>query len=162
MVQCVDELNLKENQIRFCEAGAISTRLLRRREFEDMDLKDLQVKCRLARYWYHNHPDVDHNVSAGDEWRDAQIKRVDKHSGQVQLVVRIGQKDYLWWVHLDSFDEVRPCEREELRLPDDMDSDDDHFPFVPPPPPTARANAAALAGVGPRAALSMYRTHPWP
>ena len=101
-----------------------------------MDLKDLRVKCRLARYWYHNHPDVD---PAGDEWRDAQIKRVDKHSGQVQLVVRIGQKDYLWWVHLDSFDEVRPCdEQEELRLPPDMESDDD-FQFPPPPPPTARA-----------------------
>jgi len=135
-----------ENQIRFCVAGAVSTRLLHRREFVDMELKDLHVKCRLARYWYHNHPDVD---PAGDEWRDAQIKREDKHSGQVQLVVRIGTKDYLWWVHLDSVDEVRPCEDhgESRMLPELEDVDEDDFEIAfppPPPPPTARAGRFSL------------------
>ena len=66
----------------------------------------MKIKCRLARYWYRNHPNVD--IGRCKEWRNATIKRVDKHSGQVQLVVRIAQKDYLWWCHLDSFDEVKP------------------------------------------------------
>lgn len=121
------DVSSKENQIRFCDAGAISTRTLNRTEFFDVELKDLRVKCRLARYWYQNHPDVD---PAGDEWRDAQIKRVDKHSGQVQLVVRIGNKDYLWWVHLDSIHEVKPCEDsqgERMGMDDDDSEDDDDF-----------------------------------
>ena len=101
----------KYNQIRFCQAGTISTRQVHRREFRNKnskDLKDNVVKCRLAKYWYKNHPDVDQ--SSYKEWRIASIKRVDKHSGQVQLVVRIGQKDYLWWCHLDNADEIQPFE----------------------------------------------------
>jgi len=140
------DVSSKDNQIRFCCAGAISTRRLHRAEFRGLDLKDLHVKCRLARYWYHNHPDVDPD---GREWRSAQIKRVDKHSGQVQLVVRIGEKDYLWWVHLDSVDEVKPSRAQpfEPGLPEMADMQHFHIPFPPPPPPPPPPGQFAVPSV---------------
>ena len=96
----------KCNHIRFCRAGTISTRRIYRSEFrEQSDLRNVSVQCRLARYWFESHPNVE--CSDYNLWRAATIKRVDKHSGQCQLVVRIGSKDYLWWTHLDSKQEVR-------------------------------------------------------
>eukprot|EP01083_Nonionella_stella_P166374 556085_1 len=103
-------------QIRFCSAGSISTRQIHRVAFakksRDAELKNMMVRCRLALYWYRNHPNVsDYDIN---EWREATIKRVDKHSGQVQLVVRIEHKDYLWWVHLDCVDEVQTYDANNL------------------------------------------------
>merc|ERR1712173_484992 len=81
-----------------------------------------------AKYWYKNHPDVD--LSSYKDWRIANIKRVDKHSGQVQLVVRIGQKDYLWWCHLDNADEIQPFEvNGAYRNHDSSTSPVDRFEF---------------------------------
>ena len=100
-------IDRKCNHIRFCAAGTISTRRIHRKEFLGKELKEMQVRCRLARYWFQSHPNVDCDADA-NEWRVASIKRVDKHSGQCQLVMHIQNKDYLWWTHLDSVQEVQP------------------------------------------------------
>ena len=41
-------------------------------------------------------------------WRFGQIRRVDKYSGQVQVVYKEGGSEYLYWVHLNNPEEAAP------------------------------------------------------
>ena len=95
------------------------------------------VQCRLAPYWYQNHHSS-LSLIADDiyykEWRRATIKIVDKHSGQCQLCVRVGGRDYLWWCHLDNIDELKPCNYNddsfEFGIDQHNESNNTYFPFT--------------------------------
>ena len=41
-----------------------------------------------------------------DEWLTGEIRRKDKHSGQVQVVYDKAEKNYLYWAHLDDDNEI--------------------------------------------------------
>ena len=56
------------------------------------------------------------------------------HSGQCQLCVHVGDRDYLWWCHLDNIDELKPCNYNddsfEFGIDQHNESNNTYFPFT--------------------------------
>jgi hypothetical protein len=67
-------------------------------------------------------------------WRFGQIRRVDKYSGQVQVVYKEAGAEYLYWVHLNNPEEAAPfMTKAEESLRAAKRKKDELDPDAPPP-----------------------------
>eukprot|EP01084_Bolivina_argentea_P137726 242555_1 len=92
--------DFKTETYRFAKAGSISKRPSHRlMNLKTGDFVDINP--------IHRHPG----------WKCGEIRKLDQHSGQIQIVYKIHDKNYLYWVHLDNKDEVAPFTSKSITMP---------------------------------------------